>query len=187
MTEVQTIEEAFRIFFLSLDDLRKLLEADYGGAGPNFLLAETALAITEPISKVYYPLVRGRGEVLIPAQSLDNVNAKDSAHIFFNDCFSNRRYSQLSNLIWDCFRNGHVHLFQSKKIVNVPLPNIDNSFLTGVHLSGTKPSEIISNPAQEQLERNEHLRYHRPNCNRKNQTRASNCKKHSAAWRRRTY
>jgi hypothetical protein len=159
MTETQIIEEAFRIFSLSLDDIRKILEVDYGGPAPNFLLAESALAITEPISKAYYPLVHQRGGVLAPAQALDDVSAKEAAHNFFTDCFSNDRYSQLSNLIWDCFRNGHVHLFQPKKVINVPLPNFDNSFLTGVHYSSTKPSEIITNQAQQQLERGEHLRF----------------------------
>jgi len=159
MTDAQTIDEAFKLFSLSLDDLRKILEADYGGPGPNFLVAESALAIAEPIAKTYYPYVIRRGGSQVIATSLDGINTKIATHNFFTDCFFSNRYGHLSHLIWDCFRNGHVHLFQPKKVINVPMPQYNDSFLTGVHLSGTKPSEIANNLAQEQLERSEHLRF----------------------------
>lgn len=157
MTNEQIVNEAFKIFNLSLDDLRKILEVDYQGPGPNFVVAEVALAITEPISKVYYPFVRVRGGGQVIATSLDAINAKEAAHNFFSDCFSNSRYGQISHTIWDCFRNGHVHLFQSKKVINVPVPSFNDSFLTGVHLSGTTPTEIVVNLSQQALERSEHL------------------------------
>ncbi len=165
MTDTQTIDEAFRLFLLSLDDLRKILEADYNGPGPNFLVAEAALAVTEPIAKTYFPFVIRNG-VQTPPNTLDNINAKEAATHFFEDCFSNIRYGQVAYLIWDCFRNGHVHLFQPKKVINVPLPQYNNSFLAGIHLSGTKPSEITNNISQEQLERSEHLRFDLTTINR---------------------
>ncbi|KKR31224.1 MAG: hypothetical protein UT63_C0078G0004 [Candidatus Gottesmanbacteria bacterium GW2011_GWC2_39_8] len=159
MTETQTIDEAFRIFSLSLDDLRKILEAEYHGPGPNFLAGEVVMAVTEPIAKTYHPFVVGRGGVQNPATTLGEIDAKEAATHFFENCFSNTRYGQLAYLIWDCFRNGHVHLFQPKKIINVSLPQYNNSFLAGVHWSSTKPSEITNDSNQEQQERSEHLQF----------------------------
>jgi len=143
------IEEAFHQIALSLEDFKKILNSiDHKGRGANFLVALCGLAITEPIAKLYYPYVfdksRGKRRIVrfrkieisgntYNPDHFGKIPAKQSVYKFYKDCFNNKTYSDLSSFIWGAFRNGHVHLFFPKKIIDFPLSTIDNSFLTGVH------------------------------------------------------
>lgn len=147
----QQIKNTFHWINLSLDDFKKLLDADYlGRHGPNFSIAMVALAITEPIAKLYYPHINKQQEIRVykrkgnRADIFDKIDAKLAAGKFFKKYFKNKRYGQLSDFIWDVFRNSHVHLFQCKKVVKVPLGEINNSFLTGIFFSsGLKTNSSI--------------------------------------------
>lgn len=158
MTDSERLKLVFSKFALSIEDLRKILDADYAGPGPNFIAAEVAMAITEPIAKCYFPFKKVN-ETWAIVSKLDDINAKDAALKFFTDCFSNLRYSDLAYLVWDCFRNGHVHLFEPKMVTDIPAKEPFNSILAGVHWSGTKSTEISKDTSQEQIERSEHLKF----------------------------
>lgn len=154
------IKTVFHWIDLSLDDLKKLINANYpSGSSPNFPIAQISLSITEPVAKLSHPFRLGRGGALEVPSIFDRVNAKLASQYFFEKYFTNTRYSELAWFIWDCFRNGHVHLFSPKKIINVPMVEIDNSFLTGVHISGSTIEKLENDPSQMNLERSEHLQF----------------------------
>jgi len=149
----QEIQESFHWIDLSLQDFRKVLPAtDEVGNGANFLVALCGLAITEIIAKLYYPytffktkckgkrlvrtrgytvVVKGKREKLKP-DSLKRIDTKLAVFNFYRNCFKNKRYATLAYLIWEVFRNGHIHLFRPKRIRNIPIPEFDNSAASGV-------------------------------------------------------
>jgi len=157
MNEIKTV---FHWINLSLDDLKKLINGNYpSGSSPNFPIAQISLSITEPVAKLSHPFRQGQRGVLEVPDVFDRVNAKMAVQYFFERYFTNKRYFELAWFIWDCFRNGHIHLFSPKKVVNVPITEIDNSFLSGVHISGSTIEKLENNSDQMSLERSEHLKF----------------------------
>lgn len=146
------VEKALGKFKSGVADLGKILNSRApDGSGPNFAAAGVALAITEPIAKICYPYVSYNHQRLERSAykkrrtDLRDPNGRTARQDFLKDIradkavaklwkhhFSNKRYSQFSGLIWDCFRNGITHLQLSQKVTNTPHAQYDNSFLTGV-------------------------------------------------------
>ncbi len=156
----ENIKTVFNWINLSLDDLKKLINGNYpSGSSPNFPIAQVSLSITEPVAKLSHPFRQRRGRVLEVPDTFDRVDPKMAAQHFFERYFINTRYSELAWFIWDCFRNGHVHLYSPKKVINVPITEIDNSFLAGVHISGSTTERLENDPSQMSLERSEHLQF----------------------------
>lgn len=147
-------------------DLERVLNAlDGNGAGSNFASAILVLAAMEQFAKVYSPTSMRRGEnrfrtVRIRQERFDDIQAKHSVKLFFNKYMSpiDARYSTYGPWIWDVFRNGLTHLFFSKKITDVPLQQIENSFLTGVHWPGPL-NDIQNNPGLLNTVRQENMSF----------------------------
>lgn len=159
--------ELFGLIDASLNEYREVLDANYKGAGkPISLATMCGLAVTEPIAKVYYPY-RGNGKLARVRhwrnrnpQTLKQVDVGPAIKHFFSDCFANPEYGIMSDLIWDAYRNAHVHLYQPKKIVRLPWIRRPDSFLMAVrwrhNLSLTKLSKDLR---AERKERMLHLKF----------------------------
>jgi len=88
-----------------------------------------------------------------------NIEAKPSVQYFYQEFFTNPRYSQIAYFLWDIFRNPLAHLSTLKKIVNVPIDEIENSFLAGAHISGSTIERLEIDKKQKKLEEGEHLQF----------------------------
>lgn len=113
------INELTKYIDLSVDDLRKVLMVQYpDGISPNFIGAMICMAITEPIAKITF------WDLMVPAKKkkikkLDAIDAKLAFKKFSRKYMQNKLYYKLAQFIWDTFRNGHIHLYTPKKIINV--------------------------------------------------------------------
>lgn len=165
------IKEAFKFINLSIIDFAKILNSiDRTGSGANFLAAMCGLAITEPIAKLYAPfiyerggrkrIIRSRTYRADKADKFKSIDTKLAVKSFYGHCFKDGRYKKLSFFIWDCFRNGHVHLFQPKKVIEFPDTRIDKSFLAGVSWPrGKTLDDLLKDPSLVSKGRLEHLRF----------------------------
>lgn len=159
------IEQFFdRRWGLYKADLERVLNCiDSGGSGSNFSVNLLLFAALEQFAKLYAPFV-GNDQTGYRIANLNNrlrsINAKHSVDLFLRRYFEDidGRYSLFAKFIWDVFRNSHVHHFYPKKILDVPIENIDNSFLTGVHWPG-RLSELVADNNLLNQARSEHLRF----------------------------
>lgn len=152
------VNQALAKFKSGVADLEKILNSrGPDGSGPNFAAAGVALAITEPIAKICYPYIYYQDRTVTPPAEvarlgyktratnlrdergrparqdvMRDVRADRAVEKLWENHFTNKKYGQFSNLVWDCFRNGITHLQLPQKVVNTPHAQHDNSFLSGV-------------------------------------------------------
>lgn len=142
---------------LAIDDFKKLIDASYlNGNAPNFVIARVALVATEPLAKMSFPY-NNQGSI---PNRFDYISAKPAVLHFYSNFFQQQRYEELAYFIWVIFRNALVHQNSVKKVLNVPIDEIDNSFLAGVHISGSTTGLLEVNTEQRRLEESEHLRFY---------------------------
>lgn len=150
------IKTVFHWTNLALDDYKKLIDANYPkGHSPNFVIARIGLVTTESLAKLSYPYRNGN----IPNR-FDQIEAKPSVQYFFQEFFSNTRYAQIAYFLWDTYRNALVHQSSLKKIINVPIDEIENSFLAGVHISSSTTMKLENDKRKKKFEENEHLQFY---------------------------
>jgi len=177
------VNQALAKFKSGVADLEKILNSQGpDGSGPNFAAAGIALAITEPIAKICYPYVYYQDRTATPAVEvarlgyktratnlrdergrptrqdvMRDIRADRAVEKLWRNHFTNKKYAQFSNLVWDCFRNGITHLQLPQKVVNTPHAQHDNSFLSGVTWVGRL--ENLKLPTDMEAAKAEHLNF----------------------------
>ncbi len=152
----ENIKTVFHWTDLALDDYQKLINAEYPqGNSPNFVIARAGLIATESLAKFAHPYKNGA----IPNR-FDKIEAKPAIQYFYQQFFTNPRYAQIAYFLWDAYRNPLAHIGTLRKIVNVPIEEIKNSFLAGVHISGSTIEQLEVDQPQRKLEEKEHLGFY---------------------------
>ena len=164
--EKNLMNETFHYFNIALNDFKKLLNAtDSKGNAANFAQATIAFIITEPMAKVYAPFLEkkknksGRYKLATLNDEFRDISTYYSLKLFFKECFSNKRYFDLYDFLWKIYRNGLVHTYSPRKILQIPNRFIDNSALTGVHYSGSLADLEIDYTLKQKSEA-EHLKFY---------------------------
>ncbi len=131
-------KEAIRHIDLILTDLKKFANADYGNSAPNFGLGLVMLSATEPIARIISPYkynkITQRANLAKSSKEITGFTYLKKFYGYFND----RSYSKNAAFISEVLRNGLVHAYTPRKIVNIKqAPKYDESALSGIRYLGS--------------------------------------------------